>query len=609
MKESCKKGRLEAGLFHNIVNPRSLFRGRQRQRFDFRSRWHDGCLLLAFVEDQLVALDGDFADLGHRSAGARRYQPADDDVFLEALQRSHLAVDGGFGEHAGGLLEGGRREERAGLQACLGDPEQHRGAGGGLLALLLRPRVDLVELDLVDLFARNHVGLALIGDLHLLQHLTDNHLDVLVVDQHALQPVDLLDLVDQIGREFLDALDRQDVVRRRIAFDDEVALLDDVAILQMDVLALRNEVLASLLVLVDRLDRDAALVLVVAAEADGARDLGDDRGVLRLAGLEQFRHPRQTAGDVAGLGAFRGNTRDHVAGLDLGADVDRQNRVDRQHVAGLAATRELEDLAVLALDDNGRTQIRAATRRPPVDDDALGDAGGFVEGLGDRLPLDQILEAYGALDFGQHRPRIRIPFRDALAALDHIAFIDVHARAVLNAMGRALGAVGVGDGNHHVAHHRHQMTLAVLGDGLVLDGDLAVEIRFDDRLLVDLRRAADVERTHRQLGAGLADRLRCDDADRFAVVDRRAARQIAAVALAADAVDELAGQRGADLHFLDAGLLDGVDMALFHQRAALDHDLVAHWIAQILARGAAENTRCQRGNHRAGIEDGAHLDA
>jgi len=88
---------------------------------------------------------------------------------------------------------------------------------------------------------------------------------VLVVDAHALQPVDLLDLVDKIGGEILDALDRQDVVRRRIAVDDVVALLDDVAILKMDVLALRDQVLARLLVLVGRLDGDPALVLVVAA--------------------------------------------------------------------------------------------------------------------------------------------------------------------------------------------------------------------------------------------------------------------------------------------------------------------------------------------------------
>ena len=364
-----------------------------------------------------------------------------------------------------------------------------------------------------------------------------------------------------------------------------------------------------LLVLVHRLDRDAALVLVVAAEPDGAGDFRDDRRVLRLARLEQFRNPRQTAGDVAGLGALGGDTRQDVAGLDLGADVDRQDRVDRKHVAGLAATRELEDLAVLALDDDRRTQIRPAPRRAPVDDDALGDTGGFVERFRDRLPLDQILEPDRAFDFGQNRPGVRIPLGDALAALDHVAFVDMHARAVLNAVGRTLGAVGVGDRNHHVADHRDQMTFAVLGDRLVLDRHLAVEIRLDERLLVDLRRAADVERAHRQLGAGFADRLRRDDADRFAVVDRRAAGEIAAVALAADAVDEFAGQGRADLHFLDAGLLDRVDMALFHQRAALDHDLVGRGIAQILARGAAENTRRQRGHHRAGIDDGAHLDA
>src|SRR6266478_561892 len=578
-----------AGLF--VVSSLSdrLFRGRQRQRFDFRSRRHDGRLLFALVENQLVAFHRDFANLGHRGAGARRDQPADNDVFLEAFQRVHLAVDGGFGEHPGGLLERGRREERAGLQARLGDAEQHRRSRGDLLALFLGLGVEHVELDLVDLFARDHVGLALVGDLHLLQHLTDNHFDVLVVDQHALQPVDLLDFIDQIGSEFLDALDRQNVVRRRVAFDDEIALFDDVAILQMDVLALRDQVLAGLLGLVQRLDRNAALVLVVAAKADGTRDFRDDRRVLRLAGLEQFRNPRQTAGDVAGLGALGGDTREDVAGLDLGADVDRQNRINRKHVAGFTATRQLEDFTILALDDDGRTQIRPAPRGTPVDDDALGDAGGFIERLRDRLSLDQVLEPDGAFDFGQNRPGVGIPFGDALAALDHIAFVDPHPRAVLNAMGRPLGAVGVGHRDNHVTHHGNQMAFAVLGDRLVLDRYLAVEVRLDERLLVDLRRATDVEGPHRQLGTGFADRVRGDDADRFTVVDRRAAGEIAAVALAADAVDEFAGQGRADLHFLDAGLLNGLDMALFHQRAALDHDLVGRGIAQILAGGAAQN--------------------
>src|SRR5205823_11850068 len=107
--------------------------------------------------------------------------------------------------------------------------------------------------------------------------------------------------VDQIGSEFLDALDRQDVVRSRVAFDDEVALFDDVAVLQVDVLTLRNEVLASFLILVHRLDRDTALVLVVAAESNRAGDFRDDRRLPWHARPEPLRDAPPTAGDSGGL--------------------------------------------------------------------------------------------------------------------------------------------------------------------------------------------------------------------------------------------------------------------------------------------------------------------
>src|SRR6185312_17334600 len=96
-------------------------------------------------------------------------------------------------------------------------------------------------------------------------------------------------------------------------------------------------------------------------------------------------------------------------------------------------------------------QIGAAARRTPADADALGDPGGFVQRFRDRLPFHQVLEPDGAFDFGENRTAVRIPFRDALAALDHIAFVDVHARAVLDAVGRTLGTVGIDDRNDPVA--------------------------------------------------------------------------------------------------------------------------------------------------------------
>ena len=166
-----------------------------------------------------------------------------------------------------------------------------------------------------------------------------------------------------------------------------------------------------------------------------------------------------------------------------------------------------------------------------------------------------------------------IPFGDALAALDVVAVVDLQARAVLDAMHRALGAVAIDDHHGDVARHDHHVAFRVARDRAVADLHLAVEARLDERLVGELRRAADVEGAHRQLGAGLADRLRRDDADRLAHVDRRAAREVAAVAGAADAVLGLAGQHRPDLHLLDAGGVDRGDVLLDDHPARRDDHL------------------------------------
>src|SRR5580692_10138339 len=453
-------------------------------------------LFLALGENERVAFDRDFADLVHHGAGAGGDQPTDDDVLLESVQRIGLAVDRRFGEHPRRLLERRRRDERARLQRSLGDTEQHRMRGRRLLAFGPEPGIDLVELGLVDLLALDQVGLAGVLDLDLLQHLPHDHFDVLVVDRDALQPVDVLDLVDQVAGKLLDALDRQDVMRRRVAFDDVIALLGGSGILKVDVLALGDQILPGLLILAGRLDGDAPLVLVVAAKPHRAGNLGDHRRFLRPPRLEQLRHPRQTAGDVARLGAFGRDTGDDVAGADMHAGLDRDDGVHCQQRAGVATAAEFEDLAVLALDHQRRAQIllAAGRARAPIDDHAFGNTGRFVERLGQRLTFDKILVADDAIDLGEDRAGIRVPLGDALAALDVIAFVDLQPRAVGNTVHGALGAVGIGDGNDEVAAHRDQVAVRILGGVAVLDLDGALEVRLDERLLGDLRRAADMER-------------------------------------------------------------------------------------------------------------------
>ena len=126
---------------------------------------------------------------------------------------------------------------------------------GRLLAFLDQAVVDVFQFDPVDIVADDVGAVARIGDLDLLQHLANDHLDVLVVDQNALQTVDFLDFVDEVGSKRLDALDRQDVVRRRVAVEDVVTLFDVVAVLKMEGLALRDQVLDRLDTVFRRLDR------------------------------------------------------------------------------------------------------------------------------------------------------------------------------------------------------------------------------------------------------------------------------------------------------------------------------------------------------------------
>src|SRR5918994_278730 len=118
-----EKGRPGAAFLF-LMEPVGLL-GRRRQLADLSVGF--GALLL---QDQLVAMSRDGLDLRVQRTGAGWDQAADDHVFLQALEGVHLAVDRRLREDAGGLLEGSRRDEGAGLQRGLGDAEENRRAGG-----------------------------------------------------------------------------------------------------------------------------------------------------------------------------------------------------------------------------------------------------------------------------------------------------------------------------------------------------------------------------------------------------------------------------------------------------------------------------------------------
>ena len=126
---------------------------------------------------------------------------------------------------------------------------------------------------------------------------------------------------------------------------------------------------------------------------------------------------------------------------------------------------------------------------------------------------------------------------------NRVSVLEQQMRSVWHAVDCTLAAIDI-EHDDFAAARQAQHAAALVDDGQdIAVSNRAVADRFKVRLFVDLRRTADVEGPHRQLGAGFADRLRGNNANRFTDVDRGPAGEITAVAGRANALFGFADQR------------------------------------------------------------------
>src|ERR1700740_140061 len=163
---------------------------------------------------------------------------------------------------------------RVGGPAAGGTPRLNDGA------------VDFLELRPLDQLAGQQLGVAGLDHVHPLEHLADDDLDVLVVDRHALRPVDLLDLVDQVQLHLARAEDAEHLVRVDRTGNQLLADLDVVAVAHQRPGPDGHLVGDLVRAVVWRDDDPPRLVLLV--DPDAALHLADRRQALGNPGLEQL---------------------------------------------------------------------------------------------------------------------------------------------------------------------------------------------------------------------------------------------------------------------------------------------------------------------------------
>src|SRR5665213_996119 len=251
------------------------------------------------------------------------------------------------------------------------------------------------------MLALEELRLARLHHADLLEHLSDNDADVLVVDLHTLEAIDLLHLVQQVFLHRARTLDAKDIVRVDRTFRETISGAHTITFVHTQVLAGRDFIQLRLGLIVDckligasattnRLDEDLTLTALDVAKTNDTVDLGNRGRILRLAGLEQLGNTRQTARDVAGLVRFSSQLRHTFAREDLVSVLDGElcaNRDDEVADLLFLSALRLPDLDVWM-------QLLFAV----LDHDALAQAGELIELLGHRLIFDEIHEPDFTLD-------------------------------------------------------------------------------------------------------------------------------------------------------------------------------------------------------------------
>src|SRR5574343_821186 len=174
--------------------------------------------------------------------GTGRNKSAHDNVFLQTAQLVSLAHDRSLGKYASCLFERSSINKGIRRQRSLRNPAQHMLESRRKLTLRINTIIFSQQLGTLNLFGLDELAITRFDDRDATQHLTNDHLNVFIVNLNALETVDVLYFIGDIARQRLHALQAKNIVRIRLPFNDFFTLVNDLAIMHKNVFVFWNKV-------------------------------------------------------------------------------------------------------------------------------------------------------------------------------------------------------------------------------------------------------------------------------------------------------------------------------------------------------------------------------
>ena len=301
---------------------------------------------------------------------------------------------------------------------------------------------------LVDDLLFEEAGITRVENGDLAHHLTHNNLEVLVVDFHTLQAVNVLYLVDDVFLHGCRAFDGQDIRRSDGTVGERRAGTHIIVFLHKDLFRQRYEIFLHFAGL--RGNGNFTVTAFYLTEGDFTVDFGNNGGIRRVTGFKELGNTRQTTGDIAGLTHGTRNLHKYLAALDVLTFVNHQVGTHRQVVAANHFTALIENL--------GNRHTGTVFR---LYDDFLTKTGLLVRFHFIGNTFDYIIETHLTGSFGNDNGIEGIPFADDIALFEHIAAIEIKFRTV-RYIGIGQNDFGIGVDNTHFGqtanHNLHLLT-------------------------------------------------------------------------------------------------------------------------------------------------------
>ena len=248
--------------------------------------------------------------------------------------------------------------------------------------------------------------------MHLAHHLTNDNLEVLVVNLHTLETVYVLYFVDDVLLYSGGTLDGKDVARSDDTVGKWCAGTHSIVLLNKDLLAQRNEVLALVASLAG--DNDFTITALHLTHRHLTVDFRNDCGVGRITSLEEFGYTWKTTGDVTSLTHCTRNL--HKCGTGRhGLTVFHNYVATHREVVG-------SEHLTIGVKNIASRNLALVTR---FGDNLLGKTCGFV-GLGlIGNTGNNVVEAKGTLVLGHDDSIERVPLGNEVALLHGVAVLEV----------------------------------------------------------------------------------------------------------------------------------------------------------------------------------------